>query len=242
MVSSSSTVQPGATLVINHTPSVAELTAMRVVIPANSLPAGATVTVLTTFVGGLPSPVSSQGRITLLGAGAGADISAGGSQPTRPVTISFSFLPAALPPGTDVRRIVIGRHTGSEWTLLPSSVDSAANTVTAQTSHFSVFAPLVSTPGTSLDNVQAFPIPWKPGSGDPAFDAPGIAFTNLPEGGEIRIMTILGEEVKSFNAGPAGMAIWDGVGSGGIRVGSGTYLVVVSGAGSRKVFRVAVVR
>lgn len=242
VVSSSSTIQPGETLVITHIPSVAELTSMRVVVPVNSLPVGATVTVLTTFLGGLPAPVSSQGRITLLGAGAGADISAGGAQPQRPVTISFSYLPAALPAGTDVRRIVIGRHTGSGWTLLPSTVDAAANTVTAQTSHFSVFAPLVATPGTSLDSVQAFPIPWKPGSGDPQFDAQGISFTNLPEGGEIRIMTILGEEVKTLNAGPSGMALWNGVGSGGIRVGSGTYLVVVSGAGSRKVLRVAVVR
>ena len=100
----------------------------------------------------------------------------------------------------------------------------------------------MSTPGTSLDSVQAFPIPWKPGSGDPRFDATSLSFTNLPEGAEIRLFTVLGEEVKTLHADAAGLAQWDGSNSRGHRVGSGTYLVVVSGAGSRRVLRVAVVR
>lgn len=244
VVVSSTTIDPGGSLVVNHVPSVTELSNLRVAVPPGSFPGGGTLEINTTFPTGLPAPNSSQGTIRLLGSSAGADITVGGQQPAlgRPLTLTFTYTQAALPADVDERAIVIGRYADGGWTLLPSAVDTTANTVTAQTDHLSIFAPLVSTPGTSLDAVQAFPIPWKPGSGDPRFDAQGVSFTNLPAGGTVRILTILGEEVRELSASAAGMALWDGLNSRGHRAGSGTYLVVLSGAGARKVLRVAVVR
>lgn len=241
-ISSTGTAQSGQTLVVTLNPSVPQLSNVRIDAPPGTFPDGTAVTINATIVGGLPPPTSNQGTLTALGGSAGVDISAGGLQPARDVAVRFTYVPANLPAGTDLRRLVIARHTGAGWTILPSVVDLSANTVTAQTRHFSLFAPFVSTPGTSLDSVQAFPSPWKVGSGDPRFDAATLSFTNLPEGGEVRILTILGEDVRRLNAGPAGSAQWDGLNDRGSKVGSGTYIVVVSGAGSRKVLRVAVVR
>ena len=238
---SSSTVVSGETLVVSVTPSVPELSAVRVEAPPGSFPEGTQLSINATLLGGLPAPDTNQGRVAPLGGAAGVDISAEGLQPQRPVTVRFTYVPGALG-GVDPRRLVVGRYTASGWTLLPTTLDPSANTITALTTHFSVFAPLVVTAGTTLDSVQMFPIPWKPGSNDSEFDAQGISLTNLPDGAEVRIFTILGEEVERLSAGPSGMVLWDGKNSHGRRVGSGTYLVVVSGAGARRVLRAAVVR
>lgn len=238
---SSTTVVPGETTIASLVPSFPELSLVQVEAPPGAFPEGSEMSVNATLLGGLPAPDTNQGRIAPLGGSAGVDISAGGLQPSKPVTVRFTYVPGALG-GVDPRRLVVGRYTGSGWTLLPTTVDPSANTMTAQTSHFSVFAPLVVTAGTSLDSVQMFPNPWKPGSGSGDFDAQGVSLTNLPDGAEVRIFTILGEEVESLSAGPSGIVLWDGKNSHGRRVGSGTYLVVVSGAGSRRVLRVAVVR
>ncbi|MBI3298668.1 MAG: S8 family serine peptidase [Elusimicrobia bacterium] len=237
---SSGTVASGATIVTVN-PSVPQLSLIRVEAPAGSFPGGVVVTVNATVLGGLPPPSSNQGTVALLGNLAGVDISAGGAQPIRPVTLRFTYVPGSLPAGVDPRRLVIARHTGAGWTLLPTTVDRTANTLTAETAHFSLFAPLIVTAPATLDAVQAFPVPWKPGS-NTEFDAPAVSFTNIPEGGQIRIFTILGEEVADLSAGPNGIALWDGRGTHGRRVGSGTYLVLVSGGGARQVLRVAVVR
>ncbi|MBI2363354.1 MAG: fibronectin type III domain-containing protein, partial [Elusimicrobia bacterium] len=238
---SSNTVVSGQTLVVTVTPSVPELSSVLIEAPPGSFPEGTSLSINATLLGGLPAPDTNQARVTTLGGAAGVDISAGGLQPQRPVTVRFTYVPSALA-GADPRRLVIGRYTTAGWTLLPTTVDAAANTITAATSHFSIFAPLLVTAGTSLDAVQMFPIPWKPGSNDSQFDAAGISLTNLPDGAEVRFFTILGEEVDSVSAGPSGIVLWDGKNSHGRRVGSGTYLVVISGAGSRRVLRAAVIR
>jgi phosphodiesterase/alkaline phosphatase D-like protein len=239
-ITSTGTVSGGA-VVVTIEPSAPEISQVTVQAPPAAFPSGTQVTLTSAFLGNLPSQSSNQGSIAILSNFAGIDVSAGGAQPSVPVKLRFKLVSSELG-AKDPRTLIVGRHIGSGWTLLPTTFDPAALTLEAETSHFSVFAPLVVTAGTSIDSLNAFPNPWKPGSGDPQFDAASLSFTNIPNGAEIRLFTILGEEVRSLNAGPSGIALWDGKNDNGVRVGSGTYLVVVSGAGSRRVLRVAVVR
>ncbi len=93
-----------------------------------------------------------------------------------------------------------------------------------------------------LDAVNIFPIPWKINSGDAIFDAVRLSFTNLPADGEIKLYTILGEKLRTLHADAAGLAFWDGKNHNEFKVGSGTYIAVITGGGGRKVRRVLIVR
>lgn len=240
----SSATYDGGSLLVTINPAIPQLSEVQVSVPPGTFDPGTQVIINATIIGSLPPPSSSQGIIALLGNLAGVDISAGTSQPRmgKRVSLRFTYVPASLPAGVDARRLVVGRYTGSGWTLLPTTLDASAATLTAETDHFTLFAPLIVTAPATLDAVQAFPIPWKPGSNNPSFDAQGISFTGIPEGGQVRIFTILGEEVADLSAGPSGILLWDGKNTNGRRVGSGTYVVLVSGGGARQVLRVAVVR
>ncbi|HAH05929.1 MAG TPA: hypothetical protein DCM05_05255 [Elusimicrobia bacterium] len=239
---SSESVPASAPLSLVLTPPVQQITRVVVDIPAGALPAGSNVTV-NASLSQIPAPDSNQARLTALGSGVAIDIAATGGQPLSPVTITMTYDPAALPAGADPRRIAIARYVPAEgrWTLLPSQVDTSARTVRGVTTHFSLFAPFLMAPGQDAGEVQIFPSPWEPGSGDPDFDAPSLTFSGLPADGKVRLYSILGESVWEGESA-SGVLLWDGKSRTGSRAGSGTYLAVITGAGSKAVRRVVIIR
>ncbi|MFA5138092.1 MAG: LamG-like jellyroll fold domain-containing protein [Elusimicrobiota bacterium] len=240
-VVSSGTVDNSGPLVITVYPSCPELTLAQVMIPANTFPAGTQIRV-NASIPSLPPIQSSQANLTALGPGVAIDISAGGLQPNGPLTIQMTYDPAALPAGTDPRRLVIASYSESsgQWTLL-QPVDSATGTVAGVTTHLSLFAPFIATAGTELADLQIYPIPWEPGTGS-RFDAANISFTNIPSGAEVELYTMLGELVWEQTAGPSGVVRWDGGLRKGGRAASGTYIVVIRHGGATAKRRVVVIR
>jgi hypothetical protein len=116
------------------------------------------------------------------------------------------------------------------WTLLPTTVDRAAQSASALTPSFSVFALFApQTIGLSLASVRVYPVPWKPGSGG-RFDATGVTFADLPASGSIRILTLAGVRVRdlSFSGASAGAAVWDGANNYGQRAASGVYFARIT--------------
>ncbi|MEK7747037.1 MAG: hypothetical protein AAB576_10250, partial [Elusimicrobiota bacterium] len=240
---SSAPVTNTSALSITLTPLFPQLSRVQVEVPVGALPDGAVLSV-NASPASVPSARSSQASLTALGPGVGVDISAGGSQPAGPVAIAMTYETAWLPAGADPRRLSIARYVPAEdkWSLLPTTVDTGARTLRAQTLHFSLFAPFLVAPGSDLSSVQAYPVPWEPGSGDASFDAPYLTFSGLPADGGVRLFTLQGERIWEGSANLTGIVLWDGRNSHGGRVASGTYLAVISGGGAKAVRRVVLIR
>lgn len=94
----------------------------------------------------------------------------------------------------------------------------------------------------NLASVRVYPIPWKPGSGDPAFDVAAVTFDRMPPGTEVRIFTLRGQRLWKGTADAAGTLRWTGVNEAGRMVGSGTYLALLDGGGTKTTRRVIVLR
>ncbi|MBI3505127.1 MAG: S8 family serine peptidase [Proteobacteria bacterium] len=230
-------------ITLSLTPSTPEITNVRLQVPALSLPTGVTLKVTTGVSFVLPPAGSNQARLTAMGPGVGLEITADGSQPAYPVVITMAYDPNFLQ-GNDPRTIKIAAYSPSaqQWSILPTSVDTRARTITAVTPHFSLFAPFFTTAGTSVEEAQIFPIPWQPGSGGGHFDAQSVTFSNLPPESRVSLYTIHGELLWQGNAGLAGVLEWSGDNRYGGRVGTGTYLAVIDGGGQKTTRRVVVIR
>lgn len=136
--------------------------------------------------------------------------------------------------------------TVNRWDELPTTLDTANKRVVGVTPHFSVFALFApATIGSSLAEVKAYPVPWKPGSLG-MFDATGVTFDRLPTAGSIAILTIAGEQVAEFrfSGASAGRITWDGRNDSGRRVASGIYYARVKSAvdDSTALLRIAIER
>jgi hypothetical protein len=240
---SQSTTNATQVLQFNLSPQDPELDSIQITIPPATFPSGTPVTVNTGVRFSMPPPRSDMAQLTPVGNGLGVDISAGGLQPNRPVSIVVTYDAAAFPASLDPRSIVIARYddTTRSWVLLPTRVDTQSRTITAETTHFSIFALFVSAAASALDAVKVSPVPWEPGSGS-QFDAQVVTFSNMPAGTSVEIFTLLGESLWKGEAPASGAVTWDGRNSHRVRTGSGTYLAVIRGGGQRKVVRVVVTR
>lgn len=98
--------------------------------------------------------------------------------------------------------------------------------------------------GAALNLVDArvFPVPWKPGSGDPALDVPAVTIDRLAPNTEVTIFTVRGQRVWKGVSNAAGVLLWKGLNDAGRMVGSGTYVAVLSGGGAKTTRRIFVVR
>jgi len=156
----------------------------------------------------------------------------------------------------------------TEWKRVPEGVrwsitfDYTANKVTLKVPHFSVYTlfGIQRVPAANdLNNVVIFPNPFRPNDGndltgkefygDYTIDnKTGIHIMNIPANTTIEVYNIIGQKIRTLRNIPInassdyGMAIWDGKDKNGIKVGSGTYLIVLTGNGQKVVKKVAVIR
>jgi len=69
-----------------------------------------------------------------------------------PMTLTLKYDPATLPQGVNESTLYIAYWDGSQWQMLPSTVDTVAKTLTVMISHFTdyaVMAPLATTTATA---------------------------------------------------------------------------------------------
>lgn len=214
-------------------------------VPAGGFPEGTPF--LVDAAAAAPAPPAGSGWRT-----AGAlEVSAGGLQPAAPVALEFAYgetLTSALGLAAEApREFMIARYEpASGWVALPTTHDTAARRVRAETSHLSLFGLFALGPSAgSLDRTFVFPAPWKPGSGG-RFDSPagqaGPVFANLPAAATIRLYTLDGVRVRTIPHSGGTTRAWDGKNDSGAEAASGVYLAVIESGGDSARLRVAVVR
>jgi hypothetical protein len=130
------------------------------------------------------------------------------------------------------------------WTPLSSQVDSVHHRVSAQTSHFSLYQPLIpasaaaaiaAAASNSVATAEIACNPLRP-------NCQPMAFQNLPADARLRIYTVTGALVKDIYTNSNGRASWDGTNQNGSPVASGVYLIFAQGAGTSKTLKVGVQR
>jgi hypothetical protein len=123
----------------------------------------------------------------------------------------------------------------SQWSKLSgSTVDTVENTVSAEVSHFSVYALLGEPTSDDLKRVFAYPVPFKTN------DHFNITFTNLTAYAKIKIYTISGEKVCELEETDGdGNYQWDGAKD----LSSGVYIYTISNnQGDKKKGRLMIIR
>lgn len=216
------------------------MTNVRMEVPPSAFPDGTVVSV-NTEPEAVPPPAAGD---KFTAAGSGVDLSAGGLQPDVRVLIRMRFDSVRLPRNWQDVTLSIGRYdpVTSRWQLLPTTVDAAALEAVAETDHFSLFNLFVVRAAVTLDDVKVYPIPWKPGSGDPRFDSAAIAFRQLTYPARVTIYTLVGEKVWKGEADNSGALDWDGTNQAGRRAASGVYLAIIEGGLNKVVRRVVIIR
>ncbi|MDI6781350.1 MAG: transglutaminase domain-containing protein [bacterium] len=122
----------------------------------------------------------------------------------------------------------------AEWKMVTGSqtVNTASNTVTANVSHLSVYGVFLptqtqiesSSSAETLNNVHAYPNPYKPEKGHDC-----VYFKNLTQKCLIRIYTVTGELVRDIAVNsPDGTAQWDGKNIAGEDVASEIYIYLIT--------------
>jgi hypothetical protein len=225
---------------------------VNIVLPPGALSASTvTLTVVSnpTIATGCPSGYSFVGSAMEVDLGNGQHALSGGN--LSAITLSY-------PPNT-----TFSPENLQIWSLDPASgqwsqdfatiVNVASHTVTGFTPHFSIFAVIAgSNVAGDLSSVRVYPNPYKPNSGnsnegkpfDPGDPTSGIVFDNLPGVVNIKIYTISGRLVATFDSSSgAGAVHWDVANADGRGVASGGYFAVISSPGFKTVVRkLAIIR
>ncbi len=133
--------------------------------PPGAFPAGTPISAVVNLAA-LPAAVTNEVKaITPFGTNVGLVLTANGLQPTTPVSIAMAYDPTLIPAGQRENSLSIWRYDtmAQQWTLVPSQVNTVSHVITAQTPHFSTFAPFFVAAGTDVNSVQVFPQPWEAG-------------------------------------------------------------------------------
>jgi hypothetical protein len=159
---------------------------------------------------------------------------------STPVTITIGFNPQSLSQGTNPASLAVyyWNPQADDWQIMPSILDASNFTVSAQTTHFSLYQVLASAPASVSNTVEAVQIACNPLRSS----CPLLIFRNLPAGARLRIYALTGALVKDLNADGSGNANWDGTNQSGQPGASGVYFVFAQGAGTTKTFKVAIER
>ncbi|MDZ4230465.1 MAG: hypothetical protein U1B77_01450, partial [Dehalococcoidales bacterium] len=81
-------------------------------------------------------PAAPSGKTVVLALDLGPD----GATFNPPLTLTLTYDPASLSAGTAEDNLVIAFWDGSEWVILESTVDTQADTISAQVAHFTMFS------------------------------------------------------------------------------------------------------
>jgi len=196
-----------------------------------------------------------------------------GTQFAKPVTLTLPYNPDLVAqaglPETAVQ-VNYWNPTQQQWLPLQSTVDPSNHTVTAQTSHFSLYQVLTSTSvaplslipangGATVFNVYNFPNPFDlvsktvttiNGAGAQVVRGTMIAISLPPDisgGGEIKIFNIAGHLVKtialgSLQGGNYYYQEWNGTDDDGRDVASGVYIGELKVGEQTKMFKMALIK
>jgi len=159
-------------------------------------------------------------------------------QPAKNVEISMSYRDSDTG-GLDENKFVVAYYdnTHSAWVPILSIRDAAANKVTGEAGHFSVFQIMQAIPAQDLSKVTIGPNILRPSRAPSQL----MTFRNLPAGARVRVYTLVGELLHDTTEN-AGLAVWNGRNRSGKQIASGIYIVLIEAGGKKKVFRVAVER
>ncbi|MFC2061228.1 hypothetical protein ACFLUV_01805 [Elusimicrobiota bacterium] len=113
------------------------------------------------------------------------------------------------------------------------TVNHSDKTIVAKVNHFTIFALMAYTPAKNLDNVIAYPNPFKPNSG---FGHDKITFDGITEEVKIRIFTVAGRLAREWegDTAPDYRWEWDAKNDSGDDLASGLYIYVVTADGKEK--------
>jgi hypothetical protein len=173
-----------------------------------------------------------------------------GTRFSKPVTLTISYDPA---PGLDESKLKVHywNPNSKEWEALDSVVDTRAKTVSAQTTHFSVyqvqgagsgFVPAAAVDDFNLRDQYAFPNPSRRGQAITFRVQPGLA-----DSVEVRVYDVAGRKVHESSRFNFTAAFDDGNGKGPQHtydhvwdvggIGSGVYRYVITAkkAGQRDI-------
>jgi hypothetical protein len=78
------------------------------------------------------------------------------------ITLTMEYDPATLPEGMEESELYIAFWDGSQWMPLESTVDTVANVITAQVSHFTNFAIIGELPEEEEETVEPISVPETP--------------------------------------------------------------------------------
>ncbi len=170
-----------------------------------------------------------------------------GTQFAKPVTLTLPYDPAMVAQlgiNEDSLHVNYWDPVKQQWQTFDSTVDKNSHTVSAKTTHFSLYQVMSgsattqglgvqATASNTVDTVQIACNPLRP-------DCRPLKFQNLPAGARLRIYTLTGALVRDLNSDGSGQATWDGTNQSGANVASGVYFVLAQGNGTKKTFKVAV--
>jgi hypothetical protein len=241
-LSSGTVAGSGITLTIPQ--AFPQLTSMNVLVPPTAFPAGTPLSAVANLTALPPSVTNEASSITPFGTNVGLVLSANGLQPATPVTIVLGYDFTQIPPGQHESNLQLWRYdpTSSQWTLVPSQVNTVSHVLTAQTPHFSTFAPFFVAAGTDVNSVQVWPQPWEIGDATSQYWSSMLNFSNLPASATVKIFTITGELVWSGAAASDGTLNWNGNNRFGRHVASGTYYCSFQNGGQTKTRRLVIIR
>jgi hypothetical protein len=158
-------------------------------------------------------------------------------QPLLPIAINITLQAAAVA-GFSPTTLTVARYDVPHSAWVPLITQRGGNTISALTEHLTQFAVLSVTAPTDLSGITVGPNPLRP------YLNPGQVFTfrNLPPDTRIRVFDYVGEKLADVTADASGLASWDGRSRRGGYVGSGVYIAIIEGAGTKKTMRLAIER
>nr|HPG29337.1 hypothetical protein [bacterium] len=150
--------------------------------------------------------------------------------------------------GTFASGIFTFNKTLNNWEKLDESITSRGtngDTISAELSHFSIYAVFLSSNPIQKDlsSVIVYPNPFRPNDNNsmtgteysPTIINSGVHISGLTGGNEIEIYTLTGERAAKFATG-AGQAkiVWDAKNSDGKKLASGLYLILIKDKNGNK--------
>jgi hypothetical protein len=196
--------------------------------------------------GARSTAIEAQG---LLPANAPVEFQPEGTQFAKPVTVVLPYNPAELAAlGVSEQSLEVHYWDAAkgQWQSFESKVDPDLHTVTAQTTHFSLYQVMIgsaavqrlapqATPSDTVATAQIACNPLRP-------SCQPMAFRNLPANARLRIYTLTGALVKDIYTDSQGQASWDGTNQNGAPAASGVYFILAQGSGTKKTIKIGVQR